>query len=576
MKDNTAKTKEQLIEELTELRRRIAQLEASETERRRAEEEQRKHCGHLEESVKERAAELTEANAKLRRVMKSLAEERNLLRTVIDNVPDQIYVKDTESRFTMGNLALMRLVGATEPEELIGKTDFDFFSPEVSAQYRNYEKEIMRSGQPVINKEECDIDRSGNRGWVLTTKVPLRDSEGEIIGLVGINRDITERRRMEKELLNIQKLESIGTLAGGIAHDFNNILTVILGNISLAEMYTDPDKISERLAEAQKASMQARDLTQQLLTFSRGGAPIKKMTSVAELLKDLAAFALRGSNVRCEFSIPDDLWPVEVDEGQMNQAISNIVIKADQVMPDGGIIKVRAENETVGAEDALPLHSGAYVKISVEDQGGGIPEADLQRIFDPYFTKDQGGSGLELATSYSIITRHDGYITAESQVGVGTTFHIYLPAYPERVLVEEEPVKEEEKLITGKGRILVMDDMDFIRELATEMLGNLGYKVTTAIDGAEAIELYKKAKESGQPFDAVIMDLTIPGGMGGKVAIQKLIEIDPEVKAIVSSGYSNDPVMAHFEEYGFKGVITKPYRINELGEILQKVIIGPR
>ena len=383
-----------------------------------------------------------------------------------------------------------------------------------------------------------------------------------------------ERKHLEEERLRVQKLESIVILAGGIAHDFNNVLTSILGNISLAEMYLRDedsiDKISERLKEAKKASIKAKDLTQQLLTFSRGGAPIKKLISIGDIVRESASFTLRNSKVKCEFSIPDDLWLVEVDEGQMSPVISNLTINADQAMPDGGVIKVRAENVNLDEKYGLPLRPGAYVNISIEDQGVGIPKEHLQRIFNPYFTTKEKSSGLGLSTSYSIIKNHHGHIVVESQVEVGSTFHIYIPACPEKTLVKDK----EEKLSMGKGRILVMDDEEMIRETASEMLRSIGYEATTAVDGTEAIELYKRAKESSCPFDLVIMDLTIPGGMGGKKAIQKLIEIDPDIKAIVSSGYSNDSIMANFEKYGFSGVIAKPYRLNELSEVLNDVMMG--
>ncbi|MFC1715083.1 response regulator [Candidatus Poribacteria bacterium] len=384
--------------------------------------------------------------------------------------------------------------------------------------------------------------------------------------------DITARKRMEEELMKVQKLESIGVLAGGIAHDLNNLLTGILGNISLARMYEDPAERNRRLVEAEKASMQVKDLTQRLLTFSRGGAPILQTTAIGELLKDCTDLALSGSNVRCEFSIPDDLWPAEIDAGQINQVISNLIINANQAMPDGGVIKIDAENVEVEAEHGLPLSPGAYVRISIVDRGVGIAREHLQRVFDPFFTTKQKGSGLGLATAFSIVNQHNGYITAESELGVGTAFHVYLPTSPDQMPVGES--KEKTEPITGEGRILVMDDEAHIRDLATEMLGRCGYRATTAMDGAEAIELYKKAMESGNPFHAVIMDLTVPGGMGGKETIQLLNEIDPDVKAIVSSGYSNDPVMAEFREYGFKGVIAKPYKLMELSEIMHKVLTG--
>lgn len=340
--------------------------------------------------------------------------------------------------------------------------------------------------------------------------------------------------------------------------------------IMLAKIYTQPgDEIFERLKEAENASLRARDLTQQLLTFSRGGAPIKKTAVISKLLEDTTLFALTGSNVRCEFFITGDLWPVEVDEGQVSQVINNLIINAGHAMPKGGVINVRAENIVLDAKQSLPLKEGKYIKISIEDQGVGISKEHLKQIFDPYFTTKQKGSGLGLATAYSVIKRHDGYVQVESELEVGTTFNIYLPASLKKILMEKEL---RERIHTGKGKILVMDDEEIVREVAGEMIKVLGYEVEFAKDGAEAIELYKKAKESAQPFEAIIMDLTIPGGMGGKKTIQELIKIDPEIRAIVSSGYSNDPVMADYRKYGFRGIVAKPYKLKELGEILYNVI----
>jgi len=400
--------------------------------------------------------------------------------------------------------------------------------------------------------------------------LPLEDEQNNHIGWVKVVRDISEQKKMEEELLRAQKLESLGVLAGGIAHDFNNLLTSIMGNISLIKLYIDsPDELSQILEDAEKASLRARDLTHQLLTFSKGGAPIKKATSVVELAKDSARFALRGSNVRCDFSFPEDLWTVNVDAGQISQVINNMIINADQAMPEGGIINIQFENVTLTENDLLPLNAGEYVKISIKDQGIGISGEYLQKIFDPYFTTKHKGSGLGLATSYAIIKKHDGRITVDSKMGSGTTFHIYLPSSKEKVLLHSTDDKTHLK---GSGKILFMDDEEAVRKTTGFMLGSLGYNVVFAIDGDEAIKLYKKAIESGEPFDAVIMDLTIAGGMGGKEAVKKLIELDPNVKTIVSSGYSNDPVMSDYKQYGFHGVIAKPYQIEELSYTISKVI----
>ncbi|MCG2750331.1 MAG: PAS domain S-box protein [Desulfobacteraceae bacterium] len=381
--------------------------------------------------------------------------------------------------------------------------------------------------------------------------------------------DITEHKRLEKEFLRAQKLESVGLLAGGIAHDFNNILTTILGNISMARMQVNPgDDLYDLLKEAETASIRAQALTMQLLTFAKGGAPLKETALIKDILQESCCLALRGSKSKSEFSIAENLWAVEIDVGQISQVIHNIVTNANQAMPEGGTIEVGAENLIIESRDGLPVKPGRYIRLSIKDQVG-IAEDCLLRIFDPYFTSKQEGSGLELAAAYSIIKRHDGHITVESQPGIGTTFHIYLPASDKTILE-----KEEVKLQKGQGRILVMDDEASLRKMVGRMLQKLGYEAELAKDGAEAIEMFKAAGESGKPYDAVILDLTIPGGMGGKEAIIQLIKIYPELKAIVSSGYSEDPVLANFKEYGFKGVIPKPFESGFLSKVLHEVLKG--
>ncbi len=350
-------------------------------------------------------------------------------------------------------------------------------------------------------------------------------------------------------------------------------------------MPTNSNKeIHEYLEEARNAVLQTKELTLQLLTFSKGGAPIKKTISVSELIVDSTKLALSGSNVRCKFGISDDIWQIEADKGQLNQVISNLVINADYAMPEGGEIKVWAENIDFVEKDSLPLREGRYVRITIEDHGTGISEKHLQKIFDPYFTTKQKGSGLGLASTYSIVKKHDGYITVESEIGVGTTFYIYLPASV-KAIPKESFMREEEgfdnkhlekenagKPAVSKGRILIMDDEHIIRTILSEHLRGLKYEVEAVEEGSDAIRFYMSAIEAGNPFDAIVMDLTVPGGMGGKETIKKLLEIDPEVKAIVSSGYANDPIMAGFKKYGFCGVLSKPYEIRKLDETLQKVI----
>ena len=386
-----------------------------------------------------------------------------------------------------------------------------------------------------------------------------------------IRRQMAEQKRAQEELQNVVKLESISILAGGVAHDFNNILTGIMGNVTLAKRYVKPgEKVFDRLLEAEKACLRARDLTQQLLTFSKSGTPVRRSSSIAALVKESASFNLRGSGVRCEFSLPDDLWPVHFDEGQMNQVISNLIINAVEAMVESGVLNIRVKNAIIKEGSAVPLPEGRFVEIAIEDQGIGIPEENLDKIFDPYFTTKRKGSGLGLATAYSIIKSHSGCITVTSELNVGTTFCIYLPAAEKSSPSKKEPEMDTD--FTGRGRILVMDDEEIIREMLGSMLTLDGYKVEVASDGAEAVEQYIRAREQGQPFAAVILDLTVPGGMGGKEAIKKLLEVDPGVKTIVSSGYSNDPIVADFGKYGFKGVATKPYAATELEKTLRNVL----
>ncbi|MEW6379523.1 MAG: MASE3 domain-containing protein [bacterium] len=396
---------------------------------------------------------------------------------------------------------------------------------------------------------------------------------------LGIFRDVTSRKRMENELLKAQKLESVGLLAGGIAHDFNNLLAAIIGNLSLIEMYLKSGgSIFEPLKNTERASQQARELTQQLLTFSKGGNPVRKTASIANLLRDAARLALSGSNVTCRLHLPDNLWWAEIDEGQISQVINNLLINADQAMPEGGTIELQAENVVIreGSEgsngDDLPLDDGRYIRVTVRDQGIGIPKEYLTRIFDPYFTTKQKGSGLGLAICYSIVRKHAGHITVESKVGVGTSFSFYLPASAREAFVVEDVI--EEGPIRGQGKILFMDDQEIIRDMAEEMLLDLGYEVELAREGQEAVEMYKKARESGHAFDAVILDLTIPGGMGGDETIRKLLEIDPKVNAIVSSGYSGDPIVSEYRQHGFQGVVAKPYNLEGLSRELHRVLKG--
>ncbi len=422
---------------------------------------------------------------------------------------------------------------------------------------------------------ECRLHhQSGEWRWFESHVKPFRTATGDIVAVV-VSRDITERRRMNEERVRATKLESIGILAGGIAHDFNNILTAVFANIGLAKMLSTKEGASlnpaivERLTAAEKACLRARDLTKQLLTFAKGGTPVKNRASVARFITETAGFALRGSNVRCDLTLPDHLWSVEVDEGQMSQVIQNLIINADHAMPDGGVIQIKAENITVDSWHGLPIKSGQYVKVSIQDQGTGIQPENLSKIFDPYYTTKHKGNGLGLATTYSIIKRHEGHITVQSEPGIGTNFVFYVPAVEKG---EPEIVVEESRVMQGSGRLLVMEDEEDIRDILGTMLVHLGYEVDFATDGTVAIELYRQAQKAGKPFTATILDLTIPGGVGGREAIQHLKALDPNVVALVSSGYSNDPVIATPEQFGFKGMVAKPYNLSDLGKALDRAL----
>jgi len=391
-----------------------------------------------------------------------------------------------------------------------------------------------------------------------------------------LQREMDAKEKMQEDLIRVEKLESTALLAGGIAHDFNNILSIIIGNISLAQMDAEKGKnISKILMDTEKSCFRARDLTKQLLTFSKGGAPVKKTMQVTELIKETVVFALRGSNVGYYFSITPDLFPVNVDEGQINQVISNIVINAGHAMPEGGTVMVAAENITIELKKnfSTPLFPGSYIRISIQDTGTGISKKNLQSIFDPYFTTKPTGSGLGLATAHSIIEKHEGFINVHSQEAMGTIFNIYLPASLEKIHQSiTHTTAAMEKPSQGRGKILIMDDEEMIRTVVGELLKHLGYESDVAEDGVEACKKYLEAMTKKENFSAVIMDLTIPGGMGGKEAVQHILNIDPQAKVIVSSGFSTDPVMADYKSYGFSGVVAKPFMVQELSAVLNEVL----
>jgi PAS domain S-box-containing protein len=508
-----------------------------------------------------------------RRSEDALAEEKERLTVTLRSIGDGVITTDISGRVRLINRAAEGLTG-WQQEDAIGKKLEDVFvmiDEADGSRTKSPVEKVLESGTIYgPTNHTLLISKEGAERIISHCGAPIRDRKSVVVGVVLVFRDVTDHRHMLQEALKAEKLESVGILAGGIAHDFNNILTVVLGNLSMAKMELDSDNEAFRsLSQAEKAAIRAKGLTQQLLTFSKGGAPIKKSASISELLVEWSDFALKGSNVKCEFTIQEGLWHAEIDGGQVGQVIHNLVINADQAMPDGGTIRVSAENYAVRPGDSLALDRKKYIKIAVSDEGVGVAPEHLPKIFDPYFTTKRQGTGLGLATSYAIIKRHDGHIKVDSQSGFGTTFAIYLPASENHAPQEGELLDSFQQ---GKGKVLVMDDEQLIRQLTSEMLTNLGYQVCISKDGSEALSIFERSKKEGEPFDAVIMDLTIPGGMGGKEAISKLLSLDPEIKAVVSSGYCNDPIMADFRSYGFAGVLAKPYTAVEMSRLLHKLI----
>jgi PAS domain S-box-containing protein len=588
MKDKNKK-KEQLIKELQEMRQQIAALR---------------------EGV-------------------SLRESERRLADIIDFLPDATFAIDRDGTVIAWNRAMEEITGI-KAESILGKGDYEYslpfygtrrpilvdlafrFNDEIEKKYHF----VKREGDVLLAEAHVPVKDEYRELWGKAG--PLYDSRGNVVGAIESIRDITERKqaeeelrqyrghleklveertielkganeklrqemadriKMEEELLRAHKLESVGILAGGIAHDFNNLLAAIMGYVELAKSCVHPgDVVYQTLARAEKSCLRASELTKQLITFSKGGAPLRRWMSLPELLRDLCDRDLRGSNIRCDLSLPNNLWPVFADEGQLRQVVHHLLQNAMEAMPEGGVITVRALNRTVSEYDELPLKDGRYVAWSVEDHGVGITEENLTKVFDPYFTTkdryDTKGMGLGLAICYSVIKRHKGLITVVSEPGSRTSFTIYLPAAIPEGAAEAVAKGDTDRrdIVEGatvrKGRILVMDDEKIVRDLMKLMLDQLGYDVEIAKDGDEAIALYKNAKELSQPFAMVILNLTIRGGMGGEFAIKKLLQIDPHVKAIAVSGYIDDHVLMNFREHGFKGAISKPFTLEKLGNVL--------
>jgi len=508
----------------------------------------------LEERVKERTRQLQALNEQLEERVEERTQQLALseanYRTLLERNEDAMVVVDRGGLVRFANPAAEALVGR-EMAELLGEP-IDLL--DVAAEASEVEVTREDGGLSIADVRVVETEWEGEKAYLATL------------------RDITEKRRMEGGLLRAQKLESLGALAGGIAHDFNNYLTGVLVNLGLAKTAAAPDtEIFERLTAAHRITLQARQLSQHLLTFAKGGEPIKQTGRISRIVENMMGFALSGSSVECDWHPSKDLWLVDFDAGQLSQAFGNVIMNAREAMDNRGKLEITAENVMVGAGYPLPLAGGEYVRISFKDHGCGIEKDILSKVFDPYFSTKSGRDGMGLPITHSIVQRHGGYVHVKSKVGVGTEVQIYLPASERRSAVEgEKGVRESPN---GGARVLLMDDESIIRDAIGIALRCLGYEVTVARDGAEAVVQYGEARESGQPFAAVILDLTVRGGMGGREAFEILHEMDPGVKAIVSSGYSDDPIMARYREYGFRGVVAKPYETDQLAKVLREVIM---
>ncbi|MCK5796906.1 MAG: PAS domain S-box protein, partial [Deltaproteobacteria bacterium] len=537
--------------------------------------------------------EVTTDITERKRTEVQLEDEREKLFVTIQSIGDAVITTDTTGRVVLMNAVAETLTG-WQKDMASGRPladVFDIVDGETRQKVESPVTEVLAKGTVVgLGNHTILIARDGTEHHIADSAAPIRGKKLDIHGVVLVFRDITEKLKIEEELFRARKLESVGVLAGGIAHDFNNLLTGIFGNVGLAQMSLSPDHPAhEFLGYVGEAMDRAMRLTRQLLTFSKGGEPVLDLVSIREKIEESISFHLTGSNVKAHLDLPDTLWPVKCDGGQIGQVIANLTLNAKEAMSNGGHLFVHGENVyrvegaalwaqgdevKVAQGDSVEGAQENWVKVSVKDQGEGMPPSVLPKIFDPYFTTKETGSGLGLATVYSIVKKHRGHIDVESQEGRGTTFTLWLPVAhdlsSDAVASLSSDASEERS--KASWRVLVMDDEALIRKVMGRMLDGFGHRHDVVEEGDEAVRKYKRAMAEGRPFDVVIMDLTIPGGMGGKEAIEAVLEIDPAAKVIVSSGYSTDPIMANYEAYGFRGCLVKPFSVEEVKKELSRVM----
>lgn len=490
----------------------------------------------------------------------ALQESARTLTNILENTTDGFFAVDPEWKFTYLNSEAEKLL-ERHRDDLIGKELWAEFPGLDDSLFEQNYRRVMTERVPV----EFEASDSTGKVWFEVHAYPGGS------GISVFFRDTTERKRNEEERLTTSKLESLGTLAGGIAHDLNNILTVISGNIGLAQIEapSDAGSLLSFLSKAGQASQHAAHLSSQLLTFSKGGAPLKRVVSISELLGQAAEFSLYGSNLRADINIPVDLWRAEVDAGQIEQVVNALMLNARETMPHGGTVRISAHNVELEEKVGTPLPAGRYIKVMIADRGEGVLEELATKIFDPYFTTKPTGSGLGLSISYSIIKKHGGLLHLENSSPEGSTFTFYLPA-TDRDAVPLEPQASERVFNFNHQKVLVMDDEAAIRDLTSQLLGTLGYEVTAVPDGLEAVKVYERAMRKGENFQAVILDATIRGGMGGLATIERLRSVDPNVNAIICSGYSDEAALSQFLAYGFRSALPKPFTRRELADALQR------
>lgn len=544
-------------------------------------EEERRHAQELAGMIattQQALARATESEAALAAEKEQLALMSARLGVTLRTISDGVVTVDPHGSIILLNDGAQKLAAAVAPEWTTGRGLADLFH------LLGFSADQCAAAMGRVIEEGAAVRlRNDIPGATVTLKLvevtgtPTRDVDGQVTGAVWVLRDITDIAQVEHERAKSARLESLGVLAGGLAHDFNNILMGVTGNLSLAAAMvpSDNEALLARLTNASAACARARGVTNQLLTFSKGGAPVKKTASVRELVTECTRFALSGSPVAPAFDIDPDLCAAEVDASQVGQVIQNLVLNAMQAMPRGGVLEVSLDNVDI-TPDTMPARAslvpGRYVRLGVQDSGSGIPPEVLARIFDPYFTTKDKGSGLGLAISYSIVQAHGGAITVESEVGVGSLFTVYLPASSTSAIAQAAPRHEISR--NGTGRVLIMDDEDMVAEVAQEMIESIGYTVKRACNGDEAIRMFSDAEQTGQPFDVVVLDLTVPGGMGGAEAVKYIREMRSDVAVIVSSGYADDSVLARYRDYGFDGILPKPFTIPELRKAMAELTEG--